>query len=167
MANRENRSGHPVDRYQNFLDETLGSDDEAIEDLQSAASLFQKQNDFQNFQKIQAVIQAIQKAEFTPGEKEIEHNQRRDEANKDFGSLEHHLRNAAQYNAFILEVAKEFPNLHKPQQSKLAAVFLFKHLEEQFDNEEKKYTDLDREVIKAIGVHLGLEVKEKNNIKIG
>jgi tetratricopeptide (TPR) repeat protein len=136
--------------------------DEAVPDLQKAAQLFYEQNDLPNYQNAQKILQQLQGANFGSGRKQVGHSQQlqEDVAEKDFGSYEQLLHNAAQLKTFSIQVAREFPKVPQPQQKELAAGLFFKHLEDKYDGQEEKYTDLDREFMKAFCFQQGLDIQE-------
>jgi len=136
--------------------------DEAIQDLLKAAQLFYEQNDIPNYQNAKEILQQLQEFSSGSSREKLANNQQLQEnlSKKDFGSYEQLLHNAARLKAFSIQVAREFPKSSQPQQRELAAGLLFKYLEDNYDAQEEKYTDLDREFMKAMCFQQGLDLQK-------
>ncbi|BAY95406.1 MULTISPECIES: tetratricopeptide repeat protein [unclassified Tolypothrix] len=136
--------------------------DEAIHDIKKAVQLFSDQNDLPNYENAQKILQQIQSANSNLGRKQVGNSNQLQENvfKKDFGSYEKLLYHAAKLKALSIQIAREFPTTPQPKQKELAAGLLFKYLEDKYDDRERKYTDLDREFMKAICFQQGLDLNQ-------
>jgi tetratricopeptide (TPR) repeat protein len=136
--------------------------DEAIHDIKKAVQLFADQNDLPNYQNAQKILQQLQGANSNLGRKQAENTNQlqEDVSKKNFGSYKEMLYHAAQLKAFSIEIAREFPTISQAKQKELAAGLIFKYLGDKYDDLEKKYTDLDREFMKAICFQQGLDLNQ-------
>jgi tetratricopeptide (TPR) repeat protein len=135
--------------------------DEAIPDLEQAAQLFKMQDDLISHHRAIAILNSLENCKFE-SYKEFEHgnlHQTELSVNKETGDTTEMICNAAQYQAFLVELAKKFPKTPKNKCQELAAGMLYKHINQKYDDQEYQYTAVDREFFKAVCFQQGLDVQ--------
>lgn len=135
--------------------------DEAIPDLERATHLFQAQNDFTNHRHALTILNNLKNYKLENPEK-FEHSTRQQSeifADKELGDSSDMVSNAAQYQVFLIELTKQFPQISENKRQELAAGMLYKHLAQQYDIQECHIAEVDREFFKAICFQQGLDVE--------
>lgn len=137
--------------------------EEAINDLKSAMKLFAQEKNWKYYRKTKKILLDLEKTKssFISMVKKYHECQFRQNRNSvEFGSYDNLLKNVSQLKVFLLQITQEFPEISPEIQREMAAKIFFDSLRTQYDNQHKKYTDLDREFMKAICLQYGLDLQQ-------